>query len=174
MKVLYVSLIIRCDSAAIVENTSELLPDPDTPVKTVRRRLGISSVTFLRLFSLAPTTLIRSCVSAGWMAASGTVWLTVAPQAVCCRRIMLPARSVPTVTYFHVESWRFRMPWARVEVRRQRGAHRWRKRHDEDHRPTHPRPALGGHPRSVRRLRDSRDPARRLRAPAARRGTPRG
>ncbi|GAA3163473.1 hypothetical protein GCM10020001_105270 [Nonomuraea salmonea] len=29
--VLYVSLIIRCDSAAIVPKTSELLPDPDTP-----------------------------------------------------------------------------------------------------------------------------------------------
>jgi hypothetical protein len=27
-KALYVSLIIRCDSAAIVPNTSELLPDP--------------------------------------------------------------------------------------------------------------------------------------------------
>jgi len=27
-------LIIRCDSAAIVENTSELFPEPDTPVVT--------------------------------------------------------------------------------------------------------------------------------------------
>ena len=30
----------RRDSAAIVSNTSELLPDPETPVNTVRRRLG--------------------------------------------------------------------------------------------------------------------------------------
>ncbi len=37
---LYVSLIIRCDSAAIVENTSELLPEPETPVNTVSLRLG--------------------------------------------------------------------------------------------------------------------------------------
>src|SRR5690625_5071054 len=40
-KLLYVSLIRRCDSAAIVPNTNELLPDPETPVNTVRRRFGI-------------------------------------------------------------------------------------------------------------------------------------
>jgi hypothetical protein len=34
-------LIIRCDSAAIVPNTSELLPEPETPVNTVSRRFGI-------------------------------------------------------------------------------------------------------------------------------------
>src|SRR4051794_37991059 len=61
---LYVSLIIRCDSAAIVPNTSELLPEPETPVNTVSRRLGSSMLTFLRLFSRAPCTRIRSWLSA--------------------------------------------------------------------------------------------------------------
>ena len=37
-------MIIRCDSAAIVPNTSELLPDPDTPVKTVSLRFGSSTL----------------------------------------------------------------------------------------------------------------------------------
>src|ERR687895_673459 len=60
----YVSLISRCDSAAIVLNTSELLPEPDTPVKTVSRRFGISTVTSLRLFTRAPRTRMRSWVSA--------------------------------------------------------------------------------------------------------------
>src|SRR3954471_22798643 len=61
---LYVSLISRCDSAAIVPNTSDDLPDPDTPVNTVSRRLGIATLTSLRLFSRAPWTRIRSWVSA--------------------------------------------------------------------------------------------------------------
>lgn len=34
-KALYVSLISRWDSAAMVLNTSELLPEPETPVNTV-------------------------------------------------------------------------------------------------------------------------------------------
>src|SRR5919198_249787 len=63
-KALYVSLISRCDSAAIVSNTSELLPEPETPVNTVRRRFGISTLTSLRLFTRAPCTRIRSWRSA--------------------------------------------------------------------------------------------------------------
>ena len=63
-KVLYVSLIIRCDSAAMVPNTSELLPEPETPVNTVNRRFGISTLTSLRLFTRAPVTRIRSWLSA--------------------------------------------------------------------------------------------------------------
>jgi hypothetical protein len=55
---LYVSLIIRCDSAAIVPNTSELLPEPETPVNTLNRRFGMSMLMSLRLFSRAPRTLI--------------------------------------------------------------------------------------------------------------------
>src|SRR5688500_19982723 len=46
----------RRDSAAIVSNTSELLPEPETPVKTVSRRLGMSTSTSRRLFSRAPRT----------------------------------------------------------------------------------------------------------------------
>src|SRR5215217_619610 len=63
-KALYVSLISRCDSAAIVSNTSELLPEPEMPVNTVSRRLGISMLTSLRLFTRAPCTRIRSWLSA--------------------------------------------------------------------------------------------------------------
>ena len=57
---LYVSLISRCDSAAIVPNTSELLPDPETPVNTVSRRFGSWMLMSLRLLTRAPWTRIRS------------------------------------------------------------------------------------------------------------------
>src|SRR4051794_41432686 len=57
----------RWDSAAIVSNTSELLPDPETPVTTVSRRLGSSTLTSLRLFSRAPWTRITS-----WRAPAGS------------------------------------------------------------------------------------------------------
>src|SRR5256714_14084151 len=66
-KALYVSLISRCDSAAIVSNTSELLPEPETPVNTVSRRFGSSTLTSWRLFTRAPCTRIRSCLSATCM-----------------------------------------------------------------------------------------------------------
>jgi hypothetical protein len=46
-------------SAAMVPKTSDDLPEPDTPVNTVMRRLGMSSETFLRLFSRAPRMLIE-------------------------------------------------------------------------------------------------------------------
>src|ERR1700694_4027438 len=71
-KAVYVSLISRCDSAAMVPNTSELLPEPETPVKTVRRRLGMSTEMSLRLFTRAPWTRMRSWVSAGWRASAGS------------------------------------------------------------------------------------------------------
>jgi len=48
----------RRDSAAMVSKTSELLPDPDTPVKTVSSRFGRSTSTSRRLFSPAPRTRI--------------------------------------------------------------------------------------------------------------------
>jgi hypothetical protein len=47
-----------------VSNTSELLPEPETPVNTVRRRFGISMLRSLRLFTRAPCTRIRSWLSA--------------------------------------------------------------------------------------------------------------
>ena len=53
-KALYVSLIRRCDSAAMVSNTNELFPEPETPVNTMSRRFGSSRLTSLRLFSRAP------------------------------------------------------------------------------------------------------------------------
>jgi hypothetical protein len=54
----------RWDSAAIVPKTSELLPEPEMPVKTVSRRLGSSTLTSLRLLTLAPWTRMRSWLSA--------------------------------------------------------------------------------------------------------------
>src|SRR6187549_3521861 len=56
----------RCDSAAIVPNTSELLPEPETPVNTVSRRFGSSTLTSRRLFTRAPCTRMRS-----WRSATG-------------------------------------------------------------------------------------------------------
>jgi len=49
----------------MVSKTSELLPDPDTPVNTVSWRFGISTLTSLRLFTRAPCTRIRSWMPAG-------------------------------------------------------------------------------------------------------------
>src|SRR5918992_4936450 len=57
-KAVYVSLMSRRDSAAMVSNTSELFPEPDTPVKTVSRRFGMSMLMSRRLFSRAPRTSI--------------------------------------------------------------------------------------------------------------------
>src|SRR3954464_7512339 len=68
----------RCDSAAIVPNTRELLPEPETPVNTVSRRFGISTLTSLRLFTRAPYTRIRSWLSALWTAGDcGSVLVAV-------------------------------------------------------------------------------------------------
>ena len=43
----------------MVLNTRDDFPEPDTPVKTVIRRLGMSSETPLRLFSRAPRMTIE-------------------------------------------------------------------------------------------------------------------
>src|SRR5215212_8896529 len=45
----------------MVSNASELLPDPDNPVRTTSLSRGMSISMFLRLCSRAPRTLIRSC-----------------------------------------------------------------------------------------------------------------
>src|SRR5690606_30124954 len=55
---------------AMVSNTSELFPEPDTPVNTVSRRFGRLTLTSLRLFSRAPCTRIVSWLSAGWRGAA--------------------------------------------------------------------------------------------------------
>src|SRR6202011_4864363 len=58
----------------MVPNTSELLPEPETPVNTVSRRFGISTLMSLRLFTRAPCTRIRS-----WRSATGSAgnWVSV-------------------------------------------------------------------------------------------------
>jgi fused signal recognition particle receptor len=58
-----VSLSWRCDSTAIVSNTTEDLPDPETPVKTVIRPLGMRSETPLRLLCRAPSMTMASTSS---------------------------------------------------------------------------------------------------------------
>src|SRR3954447_6067620 len=59
----------------MVSNTSELLPEPETPVNAVRRRFGISTLTSLRLFTRAPSTRIRS-----WLSAACAAVLIVVPS----------------------------------------------------------------------------------------------
>jgi hypothetical protein len=54
----WVWLSCRCDSAAMVSNTSEDLPEPDTPVTTVSRPAGTVTSTLRRLCSRAPVTVI--------------------------------------------------------------------------------------------------------------------
>src|SRR6266508_6263806 len=54
------SLSRRCDSVAIVSNTMDDFPEPDTPVKMVILRLGMRSETFFKLFSRAPRISIYS------------------------------------------------------------------------------------------------------------------
>lgn len=55
---LNVALICRCASAAMVSNTSEDLPDPDTPANTTNSPLGRSRSIPFRLFSRAPRTVM--------------------------------------------------------------------------------------------------------------------
>src|SRR5712692_91237 len=51
----------RCASLAMVSNTIEDFPEPDTPVNMMMLRLGSLSETSLRLFSRAPRISIYSC-----------------------------------------------------------------------------------------------------------------
>jgi hypothetical protein len=44
----------------MVSKTRDDLPEPETPVKTVNRRFGMSRETPLRLFSRAPRTWMTS------------------------------------------------------------------------------------------------------------------
>src|SRR5580693_207175 len=46
----------------MVSKASEDFPEPDRPVKTTRRSLGISRWTSFRLCSRAPRTIIRSAI----------------------------------------------------------------------------------------------------------------
>ena len=93
-KALYVSLISRCDSAAIVPNTNELLPEPETPVNTVSRRLGRSTLTSFRLFTRGPVHAdqvmlvgdVRSCRRRSLRRGHGH-------RQACAMRTMLPEGS---------------------------------------------------------------------------------
>ena len=49
---------LRAAAAYSVSMVSVDLPEPETPVTQVRRPMGISAVTFCRLFSVAPTMRI--------------------------------------------------------------------------------------------------------------------
>src|SRR5437660_12632521 len=74
----------------MVPNTSELLPEPETPVDTVSLRLGSSMLTSLRLFSRAPSTRIRSWLSAMWSATGWGCFLFrvgMAARLVLARRV---------------------------------------------------------------------------------------
>src|SRR6186713_1362319 len=77
---------MRCDSAAMVPNTRELFPDPETPVNTVSRRLGKSTLMSLRLFSLAPWTRMVSWVSAECSVAMRLRLPAAADAGPRCRR----------------------------------------------------------------------------------------
>src|SRR5687768_12756725 len=59
--ILKFSLSRRCASVAIVSNTMDDLPEPETPVKMVILRLGMRRETFFRLFSRAPRNSMYSC-----------------------------------------------------------------------------------------------------------------
>src|SRR5690625_2647745 len=97
---------MRRDSAAIVANTSELLPEPDTPVNTVSRRFGSWTLTSLRLFSRAPCTRIMSWLSA--MCRSGDcVALAMLVVSICHRgvsRMTGYSRSL-LLWYFAIRGW---------------------------------------------------------------------
>jgi hypothetical protein len=56
----------------MVPKTRDDLPDPDTPVNTVKRRLGSSTLTSLRLFSRAPRTRMMS-----WASAAGVGFVVI-------------------------------------------------------------------------------------------------
>ena len=65
--------------------TSELFPDPETPVNTVKRRFGISTQTSLRLFSRAPVTRIESM-----------------PAATATRTTLTPGAPRPQPTFHNI------------------------------------------------------------------------
>src|ERR1700687_4892465 len=95
----------------MVLNTSELLPEPETPVNTVSRRFGSSTLTSLRLFTRAPCTRIRSWRSATY-GAGGCVSVLVAMLIVS-----------PTVRWGRLRGLRRRRP---AQWRAQSSTHRFR------------------------------------------------
>lgn len=57
------SMYLLCPSAKMVSNAREDLPEPLTPVTTMKLSLGIFRSIFFRLCSLAPMILIVSKVA---------------------------------------------------------------------------------------------------------------
>ena len=55
----------------MVSNTTDDLPDPETPVKIVIWRFGMRSVTSLRLFSRAPRISMYSVMGPPWVGLGG-------------------------------------------------------------------------------------------------------
>src|SRR3954469_6790663 len=77
----------------MVPNTSELFPEPETPVNTVSRRFGSSTLTSFRLFTRAPWTRIRS-----WLSATCTTpCLPDGPEGGTTSGTALPAEVVRVV-----------------------------------------------------------------------------
>src|ERR1044072_1647917 len=93
MNILKVSLSWRCASAPIVSNTMDDLPEPDTPVKIVIFRFGISRETFFRLFSLEPLILIYSFFISENIFESSTSSAKATLQKLC-RRIHYPPERI--------------------------------------------------------------------------------
>jgi hypothetical protein len=105
-------------TAAMVPNTSDDLPDPETPVNTVSRRLGIWTLTSFRLFSRAPSTRIKSWLSAFVDSPSPRLrragWLEEAMFAIMLSRITrltgssLRGRDLHTLSCFKARAKRKR------------------------------------------------------------------
>jgi hypothetical protein len=88
-------LISRRDSAAMVPNTSDDFPDPETPVNTVSRRLGMSREMSARLFSLAPRTWITSWLSAAGRASWWLMSILVEPSMSVNISVTVPVAARP-------------------------------------------------------------------------------
>ena len=75
----------RRDLAAMVSNTNDDFPEPETPVTTVICRLGISTVTCFRLFSVASLMRIWSKlmgINAFFLSCKGKNFLFLPPYEI--------------------------------------------------------------------------------------------
>src|SRR4051794_18852300 len=83
----------------MVPNTSELLPDPETPVNAVSRRFGISTLMSLRLLTRAPVTRMRSWLSASCMrlVAPRSAGSVVGQGGEGLLRVLVPAHALDGV-----------------------------------------------------------------------------
>src|SRR6187401_2011673 len=79
----------------MVPNTSDDVPEPETPVNTVSRRLGSSTLMSLRLFSRAPWTRIRSWLSAVCLLEEAAMRAMMSPTPRRGRARQRPRRPPP-------------------------------------------------------------------------------